>query len=97
MKNIVTVLDKFLNNVSFLNRTRLVLFVLAFGMVCICFLTFVSLFALKYDHEMLYENHISSIQKLEEINTLYNCRGLRHELSSSAGTMGSWVSIPLEA
>ncbi|MDR0666280.1 MAG: HAMP domain-containing histidine kinase [Campylobacteraceae bacterium] len=71
MKNIVAMLDKFLNNVSFLNRTRLVLFVLAFGMACICFLTFISLFALKYDHEMLYENRISNIQKLEEINTLY--------------------------
>lgn len=69
--NIVAMFDKFLNNVSFLNRTRLILFVLAFGMVCICFLTFVSLFALKYDHEILYENRITNIQKLEEINSFY--------------------------
>jgi C4-dicarboxylate-specific signal transduction histidine kinase len=71
VKNIVAIFDKFLNNVSFLNRTRLILFVLAFGMACICFLTFISLFALKYDHEMLYENRIANIQKLEKINTLY--------------------------
>ncbi|MDR2789606.1 MAG: sensor histidine kinase [Campylobacteraceae bacterium] len=71
MKNIIAVFDKFLNNISFLNRTRLILFVLAFGMACICFLTFISLFALKYDHEMLYENRIANIQKLQEINVLY--------------------------
>ncbi|MDR1615280.1 MAG: HAMP domain-containing histidine kinase [Campylobacteraceae bacterium] len=71
MKNIVSLFDKLLNNVSFLNRTRLILFVLASGMACICFLTFISLFALKYDHEMLYENRISNVQKLEKISTLY--------------------------
>ncbi|MDR2636207.1 MAG: HAMP domain-containing histidine kinase [Campylobacteraceae bacterium] len=71
MKNIVSSFDKLLNNVSFLNRTRLILFVLAFGMACICFLTFISLFALKYDHEILYETRITNVQKLENINTLY--------------------------
>ncbi|MDR2080511.1 MAG: HAMP domain-containing histidine kinase [Campylobacteraceae bacterium] len=71
MKSIVAAFDKFLNNISFLCRTRLILFVLAFGMACICFLTFVSLFALKYDHEILYENRIANIQKLANINSFY--------------------------
>ncbi|MDR1976145.1 MAG: HAMP domain-containing histidine kinase [Campylobacteraceae bacterium] len=71
MKKLVASFDKFLNNISFLNRTRLILFVLAFGMACICFLTSVSLFALKYDHETLYENRIANVQKIEEVNRLY--------------------------
>jgi C4-dicarboxylate-specific signal transduction histidine kinase len=70
-KKIFALLDTFLNNISFLNKTRLVLFVLAFGMVCICFLTFVSLFALKYDHEILYETRIANVQKLAELDRLY--------------------------
>ncbi|MDR3178170.1 MAG: HAMP domain-containing histidine kinase [Campylobacteraceae bacterium] len=71
MKKILAACDAFLNNISFVCRTRLVLFVLAFGMACICFLTFVSLFALKYDHEILYETRIANVQKLAELDRLY--------------------------
>ncbi|MDR0761776.1 MAG: hypothetical protein LBF13_01855, partial [Campylobacteraceae bacterium] len=71
MKKILAKFDTFLNNISFLNRTRLVLFVLAFGMACICFLTFVSLFALKYDHEILYEIRIANVQKIAELDRFY--------------------------
>lgn len=63
--------NNFLDEISFLNKTRLLIAVLIFGMFSICFFIFISLFALKYDHEMLFKNRVMPIEKLEKIRGYY--------------------------
>lgn len=63
--------NNLLEKISFLNKTRILLSILIIGMASICFLTFISLFALKYDHEVLFKHRVEPIEKLENIRTLY--------------------------
>lgn len=63
--------NRYLNNASFLNKTRLILIILLGGMISICFFTFVSLFALKYDHENIFHERVMPIEKVVELKNLY--------------------------
>lgn len=64
-------INSYLNKTSFLYKTRLILFILIGGMVSICFFTFISLFALKYDHETIFHERVTPIEKVIQIKNLY--------------------------
>ncbi|MFV0482412.1 MAG: sensor histidine kinase [Campylobacteraceae bacterium] len=60
-----------LNTLTFLTKTRLIVVILIGGMVSICFFTFISLFALKYDYESLFQERVKPIENVDKIRSLY--------------------------
>ncbi len=64
-------LAKKLENITFANETKILIFTILGGTILIGFLMFVSIFALKYDFEVLFRNHTKPLVKLEEIKDIY--------------------------
>jgi len=63
--------NKKLENVKFANKTKILIFTILGGTVFIGFLMLISIFSLKYDFEVLFQNHTSPQVKLEEIKDIY--------------------------
>ncbi|MCF6172560.1 MAG: HAMP domain-containing histidine kinase [Campylobacteraceae bacterium] len=71
MKKFFKYANKKLEHVKFANKTKVLIFTIFGGTIFIGFLMFVSIFALKYDFEVLFENHTKPLVKLEEIKDIY--------------------------
>jgi len=59
------------NHIGFSNKTRLLISIISFGMIIIGFLMLISIFALKFDYETLYQKRTISSAGLEEIKDIY--------------------------
>ncbi len=64
-------ITKLLNKISFQNKTNILIFLIAAGMLSILLLSEISLFSLKYDFDMLYKKRTVPLVQLEEIKDLY--------------------------
>jgi C4-dicarboxylate-specific signal transduction histidine kinase len=64
-------INAFLERITFSGKTRLLIIIIAGGMMSIGFLMFISIFALKYDYETLFQRRTMPLVGLEEIKDLY--------------------------
>jgi signal transduction histidine kinase len=64
-------INKILEQITFSNKTRLLIAIIAGGMMSIGFLMFISIFALKFDYETLFQSRMMPLVELEEIKDLY--------------------------
>ena len=64
-------INTILEHITFSNKTRILVGFIAGGMVSIGFLMFVSIFALKFDYETLFQSRTMPLVELEEIKDLY--------------------------
>ena len=71
MKTFFQYANKKLENVKFASKTKFLIFTILGGTLLIGFLMFVSIFALKYDFETLFQNLTKPQVKLEEIKDIY--------------------------
>ena len=71
MKRFFQYANKKLENVKFASKTKFLIFTILGGTILIGFLMFISIFALKYDFEVLFENLTKPQVKLEEIKDIY--------------------------
>lgn len=60
-----------LEQITFSNKTRILIAIIAGGMISIGFLMFISIFALKFDYETLFQSRTMPLVELEEIKDLY--------------------------
>jgi len=65
------IVNKLLNRVNFSNKTKILISIIAFSMMTIGFLMMISIFALKFDYETLYEKRTLPQVGLEEIKDIY--------------------------
>lgn len=65
-------INRFLEQIAFPNKTRILIGIIAGGMVSIGFLMFISIYALKYDYETLFQSRTMPLVDLEEIKDLYS-------------------------
>jgi len=66
-----TQVNAILERITFSNKTRILIGIIAGGMVSIGFLMFISIFALKFDYETLFQSRTMPLVELEEIKDLY--------------------------
>jgi signal transduction histidine kinase len=66
-----TKINNLLNKIEFSNKTKLLISVFAFGMLTIGFLMLISIYALKFDYETLYQKRTLPGAGLEKIKDLY--------------------------
>ena len=71
MKNFFKYANKKLENIKFASKTKILIFTIFGGTLLIGFLMFISIFALKYDFEVLFRNLTKPQVKLEEIKDIY--------------------------
>lgn len=64
-------IDQKLETIKFSNKTKMLIFITLSGTMTIGFLMFVSIFALKYDYETLFQKHTQPQVELEEIKDSY--------------------------
>jgi len=64
-------INDLLNRVRFSNKTKLLISIISFGMFIIGFLMLISIFALKFDYETLYQKRTLSSAGLEDIKDIY--------------------------
>lgn len=64
-------INDLLNKIEFSNKTKLLIFVFASGMLTIGFLMLISIYALKFDYETLYQKRTLPGAGLEEIKDIY--------------------------
>ena len=64
-------INKFLDRVEFSNKTKILIAIIAFSMITIGFLMMISIFALKFDYETLYQKRTIPQVGLEEIKDIY--------------------------
>jgi len=64
-------INKFLDRVEFSNKTKILIAIIAFSMITIGFLMMISIFALKFDYETLYQKRTIPQVELEEIKDIY--------------------------
>ncbi len=60
-----------LETIKFSNKTKMLIFIILSGTITIGFLMFVSIFALKFDYETLFQKHTQPQFELEEIKDAY--------------------------
>jgi signal transduction histidine kinase len=60
-----------LDHIKFSNKTKILIVIILSGMMLIGFLMFISIFALKYDYESLFQKHTLPQVELEEIKDMY--------------------------
>ena len=60
-----------LDTIKFSNKTKMLIFIILSGTITIGFLMFVSIFALKYDYDTLFQKHTQPQADLEEIKDMY--------------------------
>ncbi|MDD3324846.1 MAG: HAMP domain-containing sensor histidine kinase [Sulfurospirillaceae bacterium] len=65
-------LNKTLNKINFNSKTKILIAIIAGGMITIGFLMFISIFAIKYDYETLFKKHTQPQVELEEIRDIYH-------------------------
>lgn len=65
------VVNRLLDKVEFSNKTKLLIAIIAIGMMTIGFLMLISIFALKFDYETLYQKRTIPQVELEEIKDIY--------------------------
>ncbi len=71
MKKFFKYANKKLENIKFASKTKILIFTILGGTLLIGFLMFISIFALKYDFEVLFQNLTKPQVKLEEIKDIY--------------------------
>ncbi len=71
MKKFFKYANRKLENIKFANKTKILIFTILGGTLLIGFLMFISIFALKYDFEVLFQNLTKPQVKLEEIKDIY--------------------------
>lgn len=64
-------LNKYLDRLAFSNKTKLLVAITSISMMTIGFLMMISIFALKFDYETLYEKRTLPQVELEEIKDIY--------------------------
>jgi signal transduction histidine kinase len=64
-------INALLERLAFVSKTRLLIVIIVGGMISIGFLMFISIFALKYDYETLFQRRTIPLTQLEEIKDLY--------------------------
>lgn len=64
-------LNSYLDQIKFSNKTKLLIGIIATGMITIGFLMLISIFALKFDYETLFQKRTIPQVGLEEIKDLY--------------------------
>jgi hypothetical protein len=67
----VEFINQKLETIKFSNKTKILIFIILSGTITIGFLMFVSIFALKYDYETLFQKHTQPQVDLEEIKDNY--------------------------
>lgn len=67
----VEFINQKLETIKFSNKTKILIFIILSGTMTIGFLMFVSIFALKYDYETLFQKHTQPQVDLEEIKDNY--------------------------
>ena len=72
MRSLYASANDYLNRLKFSRKTRLLIGIIAMGMVSIGFFMLVSIFAIKYDYENLYQKHTLPQTKLEDIKDSYS-------------------------
>jgi len=72
MRSLYVSANDYLNRLKFSRKTRLLIGIIAIGMVSIGFFMLVSIFAIKYDYEKLYQKHTLPQTKLEDIKDSYS-------------------------
>ncbi len=68
---VYNLVNKLLNRVNFSNKTKILIGIISFSMITIGFLMMISIFALKFDYETLYEKRTLPQVGLEEIKDIY--------------------------
>jgi signal transduction histidine kinase len=68
---LVQFINQKLETIKFSNKTKILIFIILSGTITIGFLMFVSIFALKYDYETLFQKHTQPQADLEEIKDIY--------------------------
>lgn len=68
---LVQFINQKLETIKFSNKTKILIFIILSGTITIGFLMFVSIFALKYDYETLFQKHTLPQVDLEEIKDMY--------------------------
>ncbi|WP_331774769.1 sensor histidine kinase [Sulfurospirillum sp. 1612] len=71
MNAFVTYINKILEKITFTSKTKILIGTTFGGTIIIGFLMFISIFALKYDFEVLFQNYTAPQVKLEEIKDIY--------------------------
>lgn len=66
-----SLVSKFLDRVEFSNKTKILIGIIALSMISIGFLMMISIFALKFDYETLYQKRTIPQVGLEEIKDIY--------------------------
>lgn len=64
-------INTFLDKIDFSNKTKILIGIIAFSMMVIGFLMMISIFALKFDYETLYQKRTIPQVDLEEIKDIY--------------------------
>jgi len=72
MKSLYTRANDILNHLEFSKKTKLLIGIIALGMMTIGFFMLVSIFAIKYDYETLYQKRTIPQINLEDIKDIYS-------------------------
>ena len=70
-KSLFNYINAKLEKITFSNKTKILIFTIFGGTIVIGFLMFISIFALKYDFETLFQNHTRPQVRLEELKDIY--------------------------
>lgn len=65
-------INQLLNRIDFSNKTKLLIAIIAAGMISMGFLMLISIFALKFDYETLFQKRTVPQVELEEIKDIYS-------------------------
>ncbi len=72
MKNLYTKANEILDRLEFSKKTKILVGIIALGMAAIGFFMLVSIFAIKYDYETLYQKRTLPQVNLEDIKDIYS-------------------------
>ena len=72
MKSLYTKANEYLEALEFSKKTKLLIGIIALGMAAIGFFMLVSIFAIKYDYETLFQKRTLSQVSLEDIKDIYS-------------------------
>ena len=72
MKSLYTKANEYLEALAFSKKTKLLIGIIALGMAVIGFFMLVSIFAIKYDYETLFQKRTLSQVSLEDIKDIYS-------------------------
>lgn len=92
---IFDLINQKLETIKFSNKTKLLIFIILSGTMTIGFLMFVSIFALKYDYETLFQKHTQPQVELEEIKDIYrvNITETLHDIKDEQITSSDAIEV----